>query len=33
MMYALFDQVKRGTFTPGAKIAAVITGSDEVPEL
>jgi len=33
MTYALFDQVKRGTFTPGATIIALITGSDDLPEL
>jgi len=33
MAYALFDQVDRGTFTPGTTIVALITGSDDVPEL
>jgi 1-aminocyclopropane-1-carboxylate deaminase len=32
MMYALFDQVERGTFKPGTKIVALITGPNEVPE-
>jgi 1-aminocyclopropane-1-carboxylate deaminase len=31
MMYALFDQIERGTFTPGTTIVALITGSDELP--
>jgi 1-aminocyclopropane-1-carboxylate deaminase len=33
MMYALFDQVKRGAFASGTTIVALISGSGEVPAL
>ncbi len=33
MMYALFDQVRRGVFASGTVIVAVISGSGEIPEL
>lgn len=33
MMYALFDQVARGVFPRGTTIAALISGSGEVPEI
>lgn len=32
MMYALVDQVTRGTFSHGTTIVALISGSGEVPE-
>lgn len=32
MMYALFDQVARGTFPSGSTIVALISGSGEVPQ-
>ncbi|MEU4192038.1 pyridoxal-phosphate dependent enzyme [Kribbella sp. NPDC026611] len=33
MMYALFDQVARGTFARGTTIVALISGSGDVPEV